>query len=76
MTAAENDFGPQPGEKLVFAKRLVEECAAKAKLTLELVRDVESNELSGVICTHPLADLGYDFHYYVKVRNDIKMFFS
>ncbi len=26
MTAAENDFGPQPGEKLIFADALAEEC--------------------------------------------------
>jgi hypothetical protein len=32
VTAAENDFGPQPGEKLIFADALAEECFAKAKL--------------------------------------------
>ncbi|RYB97034.1 isoleucine--tRNA ligase [Ciceribacter ferrooxidans] len=61
VTAAQNDFGPQPGEKLIFATRLAEECAAKAKVTLKLVRDVEGDELSTVICAHPLEALGYTF---------------
>jgi isoleucyl-tRNA synthetase len=61
VTEATNDFGPQPGEKLVFAKRLAQDCATKAKVTLELRRDVSGAELSALICAHPLADLGYDF---------------
>jgi len=61
VTEAVNDFGPQPGEKLIFAKRLAEETAAKAKVTLNLVRDVPGAELSAITCAHPLAHLGYDF---------------
>ncbi len=61
VAAAENAFGPQPGEKLIFAKRLAEECAAKAKVTLSLVRDVPAAELAGMTAAHPLAALGYDF---------------
>ncbi len=61
VTAAENDFGPQPGEKLIFATRLAEECAAKAKVTLELVCPVTPDELGAITCAHPLAALGYDF---------------
>ena len=61
VTEAANDFGPQPGEKLIFAKSLAEECAAKAKVTLNLVRQVASEELAGMTCAHPLASLGYDF---------------
>ncbi|MBN9031152.1 MAG: isoleucine--tRNA ligase [Rhizobiales bacterium] len=61
VTAAENDFGPQPGEKLIFARKLAEECAAKAKVTLALVRDVTAEELARLVCAHPLASLGYDF---------------
>lgn len=61
VESAENDFGPQPGEKLVFAKRLADDCAAKAKVTLKLVRDVTPEELGGITCAHPLAALGYDF---------------
>ncbi|AQZ53169.1 isoleucine--tRNA ligase [Martelella mediterranea] len=61
VVEATNDFGPRVGEKLLFAKRLAEECAAKAKLSLKLMRDLDPSELAGVTCTHPLARLGYDF---------------
>lgn len=61
VETAENDFGPQPGEKLIFATKLADEAAKKAKLTLELVRPVAAAELGAVICAHPLAELGYDF---------------
>ena len=61
VTEAANDFGPQPGERVLFAKNLAEECAAKAKVTLKLVRDLDADELSGMVCAHPLVDLGYDF---------------
>ncbi len=61
VESAENDFGPQPGEQLIFAKRLADECAAKAKVTLKLIRDVTPEELGAITCAHPLAALGYDF---------------
>lgn len=63
VVTAENDFGPQPGEKLIFAKRLADESAAKAKLTFNFVRDVEADELGAITCAHPLHGLGggYDF---------------
>lgn len=63
VATAENDFGPQPGEKLIFAKRLADESAAKAKLTFNFVRDIEADELGAVTCAHPLHGLGggYDF---------------
>jgi isoleucyl-tRNA synthetase len=61
VESAENDFGPQPGEQLIFAKRLADECAAKAKVTLKLVREVTAEELAAITCAHPLAALGYDF---------------
>jgi isoleucyl-tRNA synthetase len=63
VTGAENDFGPQPGEKLIFAKRLAEECAAKAKLTLSLVADVSGDDLKAATCAHPFKGLagGYEF---------------
>jgi isoleucyl-tRNA synthetase len=61
VESAENEFGPQPGEKLIFAKRLADDCAAKAKVTLKLVRDVTPDELGAITCAHPLAALGYDF---------------
>lgn len=63
VATAENDFGPQPGEKLIFAKRLADESAAKAKLTFNFVRDIEGDELAAITCAHPLHGLGggYDF---------------
>ncbi|OAP41579.1 isoleucine--tRNA ligase [Sinorhizobium glycinis] len=64
VATAENDYGPQPGEKLIFAKRLAEESAAKAKVTFNFVRDVEAGELAAITCAHPLHGLGggYAFH--------------
>lgn len=61
VTEAVNDFGPQPGEKLIFAKRLAEDAATKAKVTFKLLRDVTGAELGAITCAHPLASLGYDF---------------
>ncbi|WP_284757384.1 isoleucine--tRNA ligase [Agrobacterium sp. fls2-241-TYG-188a] len=61
VEAAENDFGPQPGEKLIFATKLADEAAKKAKLTFKLVRPVTAEELGAITCAHPLASLGYDF---------------
>ncbi|MDX3925653.1 MAG: isoleucine--tRNA ligase [Shinella sp.] len=61
VESAQNDFGPQPGEKLIFATRLADEAAAKAKLTFKFVRDIAPDELAAVICAHPLKDLGYTF---------------
>ncbi|GLR51871.1 isoleucine--tRNA ligase [Shinella yambaruensis] len=61
VESAQNDFGPQPGEKLIFATRLADEAAAKAKLTFRFVRDIEPAELAALTCAHPLKDLGYTF---------------
>ncbi len=63
VTSAENDFGPQPGEKLIFADKLAAECAAKAKVTLDRVAGVSAAELAAITCAHPLRGFGggYDF---------------
>lgn len=63
VTAAENDFGPQPGEKLIFADALAEESFAKAKLQFERLRDLDPDEFFPLACWHPLKGLaaGYDF---------------
>lgn len=63
VTAAENDFGPQPGERLIFAEALAEEAAAKAKVTLNLLRSVSGEELGKLVLLHPLEGLGggYEF---------------
>ncbi|MBB3353389.1 isoleucine--tRNA ligase [Rhizobium lentis] len=63
VTAAENDFGPRPGEKLVFADKLAEESFAKAKLQYRRLADVTAAHLAGMACAHPLRGLegGYEF---------------
>lgn len=63
VESAENDFGPQAGEKLIFANKLAEESAKKAKLTLKRLRDVRASELSHMTLSHPLKGLadGYAF---------------
>ncbi|EPE99341.1 isoleucine--tRNA ligase [Rhizobium grahamii] len=63
VMAAENDFGPRPGEKLIFADNLAEEGFAKAKLQYKRLRDVTAAELGGMTCAHPLKGLGggYEF---------------
>ena len=63
VTAAENEFGPRPGEKLVFADKLAEESFQKAKLEYKRMRDVSAEELSAITCAHPLKGLGggYEF---------------
>ncbi|MBW3097100.1 isoleucine--tRNA ligase [Pseudohoeflea coraliihabitans] len=63
VTAAENDFGPQPGEKLIFADALAEESFAKAKLEFTRLHDVGAEDLQNLTCDHPLKGFGggYDF---------------
>jgi len=63
VVAAENDFGPQPGEKLLFAKSLVDGCAEQAKLSMKFVSEVSPETLSDLRCAHPLKGVGggYDF---------------
>ncbi len=60
---AEYDFGPRPGELLILADKLAEDAFAKAKLKFEKVRTVESSEIDGLNCRHPLHGLagGYEF---------------
>jgi isoleucyl-tRNA synthetase len=61
IIAAQNDFGPRPGEKLIFADALAAEAFEKAKLEYKRTWDITANELLGMTCGHPLAALGYDF---------------
>ncbi|MEO5756833.1 MAG: isoleucine--tRNA ligase [Mesorhizobium sp.] len=63
VTAAENAFGPQPGEKLIFAEKLADDAAAKAKITLNHLRSVSAEELGSLTLSHPLKGFGggYEF---------------
>jgi isoleucyl-tRNA synthetase len=61
VVTAENDFGPQAGEKYLFAKSLADGCAEQAKLTMKLVSNVPADVLADVTCHHPLRGLGFDF---------------
>ena len=63
VSARENDFGPEVGARYLLADALAGECAAKAKLTLERMGDVDPAELVGMTCEHPLKGLadGYGF---------------
>ncbi|PCI04046.1 MAG: isoleucine--tRNA ligase [Hyphomicrobiales bacterium] len=65
VASAEQEFGPQPGDKLIFADALAEECAAKAKVTFKRLQDVSAADLASVICSHPLA--GFNDTYSFKV---------
>ncbi|PZO77546.1 MAG: isoleucine--tRNA ligase [Mesorhizobium amorphae] len=61
VVSVENEFGPRPGEKLIFAQNLSADAAEKAKLTLHMIRSVSAEELGSIQLSHPLAALGYTF---------------
>jgi isoleucyl-tRNA synthetase len=67
VVSAENDFGPQPGEKLIFAKKLAEDAATKAKVTFNFVRDVAVDELETMVTAHPLKGLGGGYEFVVPL---------
>ncbi|MGJ8572602.1 MAG: isoleucine--tRNA ligase [Hoeflea sp.] len=67
VTAAENDFGPQAGEKLIFADALAEECFAKAKLEFKRLSDVKASDLEGMVVSHPLKGLGGGYDFFVPL---------
>ncbi|MHA1164642.1 MAG: isoleucine--tRNA ligase, partial [Alphaproteobacteria bacterium] len=61
VVTAEYDFGPQAGEKFLFAKSLADACAEQAKLGMKLICDVNPKSIR--TCHHPLKGVGggYDF---------------
>ncbi|OQM75880.1 isoleucine--tRNA ligase [Manganibacter manganicus] len=67
VTAAENDFGPQAGEKLIFADALAEESATRAKLTMNRLRDVSKDELGALVLSHPLKGFGGGYEFSVPM---------
>ncbi|MEL6503876.1 MAG: isoleucine--tRNA ligase [Pseudomonadota bacterium] len=60
VESAENDFGPQPGDRLIFADKLAEECAAKAKVVFKRISTVSAKEMEGGTVAHPLRNAGLD----------------
>ncbi len=67
VASVENDFGPRVGEKLIFASALAEDAAAKAKLTLNLIRGVSAQELDAIQLSHPLKGLGGGYEFTVPL---------
>ncbi|RUY42096.1 isoleucine--tRNA ligase, partial [Mesorhizobium sp. M7A.F.Ca.CA.001.13.2.1] len=67
VTAAENAFGPQPGEKLILADALAEDSSAKAKVTLNRLRSVSAQELGSLTLSHPLKGLGGGYEFAVPM---------
>ncbi|MCV3242270.1 isoleucine--tRNA ligase [Mesorhizobium sp. ZC-5] len=67
VTAAANDFGPQPGEKLIFADALAAEAFGKAKLEYRRTWDITATELFGMTCGHPLRGLGGGYSFPVPL---------
>ncbi|MFA6155651.1 isoleucine--tRNA ligase [Mesorhizobium sp.] len=63
VTEAENAFGPQPGEKLIFADALAQDSATKAKISLNRLRNVSAEELGSLTLAHPFKGFGggYEF---------------
>ncbi|WP_142415868.1 isoleucine--tRNA ligase [Bartonella massiliensis] len=64
---AENDFGPQMGEKLLFADALAMSCAEKAKLVLKRLRVISADELKALILSHPLKGLAGGYNYKIAL---------
>ncbi|MGE7371331.1 isoleucine--tRNA ligase [Neorhizobium sp. NPDC001467] len=67
VTAAENDFGPRPGEKLIFADALAEESFKKSKLEYKRLRGVSADELASMTAAHPLKGLGGGYEFAVPL---------
>jgi isoleucyl-tRNA synthetase len=67
VTAAENDFGPRPGEKLIFAENLADDAFAKAKLQFKKLRSLSTQELFPVTLFHPLKGLGGGYEFAVPM---------
>ncbi|ABM44657.1 isoleucyl-tRNA synthetase [Bartonella bacilliformis str. Heidi Mejia] len=67
VESAENDFGPQAGEKLLFADALADACAEKAKLILKRLRSVSAEELKTLVLSHPLKGFAGGYSYKIAM---------
>ena len=63
----QNDYGPKPGEKVIFADALAEDAAAKAKLALNRLRSVSAEELASLHLSHPFKGLGGGYEFVVPM---------
>ncbi len=62
VMASPADNWARVGNTYILAKALAESVFRQAKVEgFELVADVSADELAGVTCAHPLANLGYGF---------------
>ncbi|MCA0422713.1 MAG: isoleucine--tRNA ligase [Proteobacteria bacterium] len=61
VMANERPFGPVVGQKYILAKKLAEETAKAAKISLEFREDVPADAFTGMVCAHPLAKFN-DFY--------------
>ena len=67
VVTAENDFGPQPGDRFVIADSLAASCAEKAKVTLEKESVVDPAVLYETRAEHPLKGLGGGYEFAVPL---------
>ena len=62
VTEAPADNWTKSGDVLILANKLADEVFKQARVTAyEKVRDVPTQVLAGMACTHPLSGKGYDF---------------
>ncbi|WP_040854836.1 isoleucine--tRNA ligase [Phyllobacterium sp. YR531] len=67
VETAENDFGPRPGELLIFADALADDSATKAKLTFKRIRTVSADEFTSAILAHPFKGYGGGYEFVVPM---------
>ncbi|MGR9552058.1 isoleucine--tRNA ligase [Rhizobium leguminosarum] len=68
VTAAQNDFGPRPGEKVILADALAADAFAKAKLEFRRLRDVSQSDFTEISrVEHPLRGLGDGYNFAVPL---------
>lgn len=67
VESAENEFGPQSGEKLIFADALADACANKAKLTFKRLRDITNDEFAAMALSHPLIGFGGGYQFTIPM---------
>jgi isoleucyl-tRNA synthetase len=62
VTDAPADNWAKPGDLLILADKLADDVFKQARVTaFELVKAVDSRDLAGIVCEHPLRAKGYDF---------------